>query len=279
MNPITIGMMTYSFHREVAGGSLDVPALVRLCADLGVEDLDLNYAHWTDPERDAPATRAALDQTGLGVASCHTTVDLVTPGPAAAEARRAEIEAVCERLATVHCRHLMLGSPLQDLEPGPWRRRYAAGLAQAAAAAQPYGITVTFENRGGSMGHWVGSFQHCLEILETANEPSLGFTFDVGNFRYMNLDAGEAFEHLADFIVHVHLKDVVPAGDSFVMVPLGEGEVDNAPIIRSLMARGWAGCLAIECGGRGTDREDAQKSIAFARRVLAEGAGSCPNSN
>jgi sugar phosphate isomerase/epimerase len=52
------------------------------------------------------------------------------------------------------------------------------------------------------------------------------------------------------------------------MVPLGEGEVDNAPIIRKLAERGFAGCLAIECGGLGTDKEDARRSVAFVKNVL-----------
>ena len=164
----------------------------------------------------------------------------------------------------------MLGSTTNGLTPEEWRREYGIGLAEAVAIADDYGMTVTFENRGGSMGLMVGTVKHCLEIMEYADDPRLRFTFDVGNFRYVNKDCNVAFEGLADYIFHVHLKDVVPSGDSFRMVPLGEGEVDNAPTIRKLVERGYTGCLAIECGGGGTDKEDARKSVDFVKRVLAE---------
>ncbi|NOZ21905.1 MAG: sugar phosphate isomerase/epimerase, partial [Planctomycetes bacterium] len=128
--------------------------------------------------------------------------------------------------------------------------------------------TVTFENRGGPAGLMVGTVEHCLEIMEHAGDSRLRFTFDVGNFRYVGADWDAAFDRLADTIAHVHLKDVVPKGESFQMVPLGEGEVDNAPTIRKLMARGYTGSLAIECGGRGTDKDDARKSVEFVKGVL-----------
>ncbi|MCK5802633.1 MAG: sugar phosphate isomerase/epimerase [Lentisphaeria bacterium] len=272
MSNMTIGMMTYSFHRAVTTGATDVAGLVRTCAKIGVQDMDLNYANWTDPDRDVPATLAALEETGVGMASCHSSLDLVTRGEQALAERTAGLRVHCERLAKVKCRHLMLGSVTNDLSSGEWRRQYGIGLAEAVCVAEDYGLSVTFENRGGAMGEMVGSFEHCLEILESANDPRLGFTFDVGNFRYMGLDQDEAFDHLVERIVHVHLKDVVPSGASFAMMPLGEGEVDNAPSIRKLMARGYTGCLAIECGGRGSDEEDAAKSVAFARRVLDSGA-------
>ena len=273
MSSMTMGMMSYSFNAGLTSGTMDVPGFIRLCAELGLEDIDLGYGYWRHPERDVPATLVALEETGLGLASCHTGLDLVTRGKEAAAARVAAMQEICARLARVKCRYVMLGSVVNDLEPEVWRRQYGIGLSEAAAVAEEYGLTVTFENRGGSAGFYVGSYEHCLEIMEAADDPRLGYTFDVGNFRYMGLDHDEAFVHLADFTVHVHLKDVVPSGDSFVMVPLGEGEVDNAPTIRALRARGYTGCLAIECGCRGSDDEDAAKSVAFVRRVLADQQG------
>jgi sugar phosphate isomerase/epimerase len=179
------------------------------------------------------------------------------------------MRAICEKLAKVHCRAIMLGSPVNDLDGPEWRRQYGIGLAEVVPIADDYGMTVTFESRGGTMGLIIGTAQHCIDVLEAADEPRLRTTFDVGNFRYMGEDWDAAFDRLADTIAHVHLKDVVPKGESFQMVPLGEGEVDNGPTLRKLAARGYTGCAAIECGGRGRDREDAAQSVAFAKGVLA----------
>jgi len=90
----------------------------------------------------------------------------------------------------------------------------------------------------------------------------------VANFRYVGEDHLEAFERLVDRIAHVHLKDVVPVDDTYRMVPLGEGVVDNGPIIRKLVEREYPGCMSIECGGRGRDEEDARRSVEFVKGIL-----------
>ncbi len=268
MSEMTVGLMTISFNGLLRDGAIDLPGIVRYCATLGAGDIDLAETLLGTPRGDLAATRDALRETGLGVASSHATLDLVSRGAAAKANREKELRALFEKLSQVDCRAVMLGSPLNDLDGEQWRRQYGIGLAEAAVVAEDYGMVVTFESRGGPMGLIVGTADHCLEILEAANEPRLRSTFDVGNFRYVGEDWDAAYERLADTISHVHLKDVVPLGESFRMVPLGEGEVDNGPTIRKLAARGYSGCMAIECGGRGTDLEDAAASVAFVKRVL-----------
>ncbi|NOZ19987.1 MAG: sugar phosphate isomerase/epimerase [Planctomycetes bacterium] len=263
-----LGMMTYSFNRMVRDEEIDVAGIIRFCGELGVQEMDVGEAHWIDPAKDIPATLEAMEETGIGVASSHTALDLVTRTDEARTERETKLREICERLAAVKARCIMLGSPTNDLSPEEWRKEFGVGLAEAIPIAEEYGLTVTFENRGGPAGRMVGTVEHCLEIMGHANDSRLRFTFDVGNFRYVGADWDDAFGRLADTIAHVHLKDVAPKGESFQMVPLGEGEVDNAPTIRKLMERGYTGSLAIECGGRGTDKEDAAKSVEFVKGVL-----------
>ena len=261
-------MMTFSFGRSVREGIIDVPGIIRFCAGLGVEAIDLAESHWQDPDNDIPATLAALEETGLTIASSHTGADLVTRGPEARAERERQLRDIFGRLARVDCKCVMLGSTTADLAPEDWRREYGVGLGECVPIAEDYGLTVTFENRGGAAGLLVGTADHCEEILGYAADPRVRFTFDVANFRYVGADHIAAFERLAKHTSHVHLKDVVPRGDSFAMVPLGEGEVDNVPVIRQLVAQGFDGCLAIECGSRGTDEEDARRSVAFVKDAL-----------
>ena len=269
MDQLTIGMMTISYGGPIRDGKIDLPGIVRHCAEMGIGGIDISETFLGSPQGDISATVEALKETGIVVASSHTGVDLVTRGAAAKAKREQELRAIFEKLAKVSCRAVMMGSPVNDLTPAEWRREYGIGLAEAVPIAEDYGLTVTFESRGGSMGFFIGSANDCLEVFASANEPRLRSTFDVGNFRYMGEDWDAAFDALADTISHVHLKDVVPKGESFQMVPLGEGEVDNAPTIRKLAARGYTGCMAIESGGRGTDIEDALACVAFAKRALA----------
>ncbi len=265
----TIGMMTYSFNRSITAGEIDVAGIVRVCAELGIDAIDLTERHWGDPEQDIPATAAALEETGLTVACCNTALDLVTRGGEAKAEREEALCALFDKLSQVKCPCVMLGSPTNDQGPEDWRREFGIGLGESVPIAEDYGVTVTFENRGGPAGEYIGTVEHAREIMAAAGDERLKFTFDVGNFRYVGKDWDAAFDELADTIAHVHLKDVVPKGESFGMVPLGEGEVDNGPTIRKLVARGYDGCISIECGGVGTDKEDAAKSVAFVKGVLA----------
>ena len=270
MSGMYLGMMTYSYHRSIGEGLIDLPGIVRHCAELDVGGIDIAESLLGGESGDIDETRAALAETGVVVASSHSSVDLVTRGNAAKAEREQALRTICGKLGKVGCRALMLGSPTNDLTPEQWRPQYGIGLAEAVPIAADHGMAVTFESRGGGMGHYVGTAGHCLEILEATGGSGVRSTFDVANFHYMGQDWDAAFDRLADTVAHVHLKDVVPHGDSFRMVPLGEGDVDNAPTIRKLAARGYSGCLAIECGGRGSDREDAVASVAFAKRILGE---------
>lgn len=271
MAQLTIGMMTYSFGGSIREGSICLPDVIRLCATFGVEAIDLAEAHvLKDPEETIPATLAALEETGLTIASSHTGLDLVTRGASAKAERERQAREIFGRLAQLKCSYVMLGSVTGDLSAADWRREYGVGLGECAPIAEDYGLTVTFENRGGPAGLMVGTADHCEEILAWTGDARVRFTFDVANFRYVGADHDAAFERLVQYTSHVHLKDVVPRGESFGMVPLGEGEVDNAPIIRKLAAQGFEGCLAIECGGLGSDEEDARKSVAFVQDVLGQ---------
>ena len=47
-------------------------------------------------------------------------------------------------------------------------------------------------------------------------------------------------------IAHVHLKDVTGTPEDFKFVPLGEGEIDLAEMVRVLVEKGYDGAVSIE---------------------------------
>jgi len=78
MANMTIGMMTFSFNGMISKGRTDVPGIVRFCAELGLQDIDLTDRHWLYPDKDVPATVEALEETGLGVACCNTSINALS---------------------------------------------------------------------------------------------------------------------------------------------------------------------------------------------------------
>ena len=157
MAELTVGMMTFSFNGMLRDGAIDLPGLIRYCATLGVEDMDIAGTLPGSPAGEISSVQAALDETGIGVASSHFGLDLVTRGAAAKVKRERELREFFAILGQIRCRAVMLGSPVNDLSPEQWRRDYGLGLAEAVVVAEDYGLTVTFESRGGSMGQYVGT--------------------------------------------------------------------------------------------------------------------------
>ena len=75
------------------------------------------------------------------------------------------------------------------------------------------------------------------------NVPDLGFTFDMGNFAFMQEDIWQAWELLADRIRHIHCKDrcrgLEPA-------PAGKGDIPMRELLEKLKETGYEGWLAAE---------------------------------
>ena len=107
MANMTIGMMTFSFNRVISEGRIDVPGIVRFCAELGLQDIDLTERHWLSPDRDIPATVEALEETGLGVACCNTSLDMISRGAEAKAEREKQLRELFGRLSKVKCRSVV----------------------------------------------------------------------------------------------------------------------------------------------------------------------------
>ena len=104
------------------------------------------------------------------------------------------------------------------------------------------------------------------------NVPSLGCTFDTGNFIYSGESALEAFEILRDRIVHVHCKDrsfkkkagetpkISLSGQALYSSPVGYGEIPIEQIVKTLLQSGYNGYFAIEHFGSMNQLSDMEKS-------------------
>ena len=141
--------------------------------------------------------------------------------------------------------------------------------------------------------HWgmaIATGQHVERLLGSS---TVGLCLDTGHLYLAGTDPVDVARLARGRVLHVHLKDVVPALADKVrsgevpfrqavidglFTPLGAGGVDIAGVIRTLEADGYRGWYVLEqdvslpsepAPGTGP-KADAIESVAFLRRLVAE---------
>jgi len=112
-------------------------------------------------------------------------------------------------------------------------------LAERAAAG---GVTLVHENEKDIYGD---TGERCHDIVATIGSPALRMAFDPANFVQVGVRPMEqAWPLLADYTIHVHIKDAVFADSS--VRPAGEGDGAIPELLAALVARGYQGFLTLE---------------------------------
>lgn len=133
--------------------------------------------------------------------------------------------------------------------------RIAGHLQTLVTSATTQGVTCSLEDydhKDAPFGTWQE-----LKWFVTHVE-GLGITFDTGNFAYFNQDARESLNELLPYVTSVHCKDrsdvslrgeeglICPDGRVLFPCAVGEGTIPMEQIVKTLMAAGYDGTLAIE---------------------------------
>ena len=161
--------------------------------------------------------------------------------------------------------------------PAIWAEHKAKLVAMLRRLCQPAeraGVVMAIENHLDMLG------EEMAELIEAVGSPWLGVCLDTGNNLRLSEDPMAVARRLAPFARATHVKSLAAyKGDPktfgfWPSVPLGEGLVDIAEVVRLLRQADYRGLLAVEidyldprCG----DDEDAAvaASVAYLRRLLA----------
>lgn len=232
---------------------------LRLLADLGydgvaltpdVGQLDLT----TTSEREWEAARALLEKLKLRVVletGARFALDrgrkhwpnLVTADDAAAERRLAWYRRALRMAQVLRAELVSLwsGAPDDAASEATWSRlveRLHRVLDDGAAAS----VTICFEPEPGM---FVDSLAAYRELRRRLARDELGTTLDVGHL--LVTERGAPHEHLAEFagtLKNVQLDDARRGVHEHL--PLGEGEIDFAPIFSELRRLDYRGPVALE---------------------------------
>ncbi len=118
-------------------------------------------------------------------------------------------------------------------------------MRQLVERAEAAGITLLHENVPGLYGN---SPLLLRELVTAIDSPNFRVIFDAANFyKYGSKPYPEALLQLVEYVECVHIKDAIRRPNGAVeMVPLGEGDIEIAAILRALDARGFDGWLSLE---------------------------------
>lgn len=175
------------------------------------------------------------------------------------------------------------GAEVPDDEWNVAAERLVETLKRAAPRAAERRIGLNIENHDGTMAD---TAVRTYEIWQRIGEPSVGIVFDPANLiRDGKEDFPESFDTQAKAIRLVHVKDYsfVPGsprrgsnGASRRSVPVGQGDVPWASILRTLAAQGYDGDLTFEYEMRWVPEQlpptnsGVARSRDFVRRALSD---------
>lgn len=242
-----ISVFADHIYSVVKQDSISFEEAARQVYDAGVRGVDV-YVNMN------PDDLAVLHKIGFQVSSAILVTKLV--------------ESDCEEdiakafafMRTHHYQRLMLvpglmpENPTQEMYDKVYQR-----MERFAVQAQNEGIEVSVEDYDN-----VHSPCYNTALLDRLFEacPSIGLTFDTGNFCFCNEDVMEARQHFASKIMHVHLKDRKAVSDG-TSVPVGSGIVPIRAFVESLLQNGYEGWFTIECYGNKTMLSAIQSGAKF----------------
>lgn len=236
-----ISSCTYPVRERTPAEALQVMAAAGVCkADL-----------WGGlPQFSIVSTQVSLDD--LLQASADTGVAIANlgsyPGRAFASGCPAVREAELSALKTTLHAAQALGARSIRVLPGHGDDpvqidQLAPCFAAAAQLAEELGIYMGMENHAGSIA---GSPRDVKRLCDLVGSAYFGVLYEPANLMHGGVDYKQAFDVLADCIVHVHVKDGRGCGPQFQRTHLGEGDIDYSWVIASLESIGYAGDYALE---------------------------------
>jgi sugar phosphate isomerase/epimerase len=263
--------MSLGFERAVAEGRMKHEEVLRCCKEGGAGGFEPSTRFIKDMRGRA---KELLEKYELEVPCVDVQVELIQRDPAARAAAAEELISLVNLAQYLGAQGLMIvPGGLRDgitfEEALPW---VVSGIERAMPRAAEMRVTLMVEQMG-----YEGAFCRTREQLLAiagAIPPigSFGLCFDGGNSVRNGEDPVAILVRLAHRVQHVHLKDWTREGDLWRNARLGEGIVPQKEMLEQLRYRDYRGYLSVEHSGDGDPCEEAQHGIAYARRLMGEGA-------
>ncbi|MFF5211983.1 sugar phosphate isomerase/epimerase family protein [Streptosporangium sp. NPDC000396] len=229
----------------------------------GTEMFDGNVADYADRPDEL---RELLAGAGLELVSVYTGANFIYADILPDELYR--VRRAAELAATFGARRLVVGggarraSGTEDADYD----RLAAGLDRVTEIAESHGLSASYHP------HLTTIVESPGELERLLHRTAIGFCPDTAHLAAGGGDPAALIRRYPDRVRHVHLKDL--RLDPLRFLPLGQGTLDFADIIRAVKESGYDSWLLVELDSYdGDPREAAETSKAYLDKLLRETGG------
>jgi sugar phosphate isomerase/epimerase len=243
------GLMLYTVRDDCAR---DLRGTLAAVAALGYEGVELFDLYGHDPSR----VRQWLDELGLAAAGRHASLG-------ALESNLPELAAELETLGSDRL-------ALSWIEPpatGAAARACCDRIVGIAERARELGVRLGFHNHAGELRPLEGGGTF-LDLLLEQRPELLWLELDLGWAWEAGVDPVELLERAGGRSPLLHVKDFRDRGSATFCV-LGDGEVGYERVLPAAVEAGVEWLLVEQDETDGPALAAAERSLAYARRVLA----------
>jgi sugar phosphate isomerase/epimerase len=207
---------------------------------LGFEGFETSFRNVQGQYADAAAARARLEQTGLAFFGVHIFLNEYDPRTRVAPMDL--VKATADGAAALGAQRVILsgGGLARDGKVSDEDlAQKVAGLHDAARYCRERNLALAYHNHG---PEFAGGGAEINGLLARTDSALVSFLVDCGWAYRAGVDLAGFFTTHRARIAGLHLRDF--KGEP--QVPLGQGEVDWAPLASAIRASGWSGWVMAE---------------------------------
>lgn len=245
MAKIPLALQLYTVRDELAK---DYAGTVRKVAEMGYPGVEFAGAGNLSAEE----TRDLLQETGLGVAGYHTSIE-------ALETQFEDILCFCQIIGS---KYVGLAYLPEDYRTVGGYRKAAQFLNKYGAVFKEVGLELYYHNHAFEFETLEGG-QRGIDILYNETIPELvKLEIDVYWVQYAGESPAELIEAHSGRFPLIHLKDMTAGeGEQRTFAEVGEGILDFEPIFRAAEANGAAWYIVEQDRCAGPSLESARISL------------------
>ncbi len=247
----SITELTYRTFADMADAFSDIAA----AGYSGVELFDGNLLDYSAAE-----FRTILSDNGLTLVAAYSGANFIFDDILGEELAR--IRRAADRIAEIGAPHLVVGGGAKragGLRPDD-HARLGAALEKVVGIAEERGLRAHYHP------HLTTIVEGPEEVRRILAETSIDFCPDTAHLAAAGGDPAAMIREHRERISYVHLKGW--QREPFAFTPLGQGDLDSAPIIAALLDTRFDGWVAVELDAWPDPRAGAEESRRYIEKCL-----------
>jgi sugar phosphate isomerase/epimerase len=210
--------------------------------------------------------KRALDAHGLVVSALAAGNDFVVLDPGEVRSQVERMRKICDLAEILGTKILRMegGRPKESVPEDRWVEAISTCLTECLDFVEDRDLYLAVDNHGLA----TNDGDREVAIFEKVGSRHVGANLDTMNYRWFghDLDAVHTFHKaIAPYALHTHMKDGFGSRETYVCMPLGEGELDLTISIAALKKANYQGVWCVEYEGKEDPAVGYRKGLEYLR--------------